>query len=324
MRISDDFYGDQFRWFTGIVQDVGDDRSRVKVRIFGIHHTEDTEKVSNEDLPWAMVLYPTTGGQTSGGTASHGLVRGTWVVGFFVDGEDSQQPIVLGVINGGQNSINNSASGTPTAPGSQSSSQTSTSNPTVAVPGDTNTPTSQLSGNDNQTKVYNYFWERISAEGAYSGDLKAIVAAVTGNFNVESGCNPQAFNGNDRGETSVGIAQWRGGRYDRITPLLNFCGGGSPSKGNLPPLEKQLDFVWHELHTGEKTAYNKVITSTTIQDAVAGMIFYERDASYQKINGVWTVNRDSPFYQSKLTAARKVYSSLSYTGVPPANQHGGM
>jgi len=312
--ISDDFYGDSYRWFTGIVQDIGDDRSRVRVRIFGIHHTEDTEKVSNEDLPWALVLYPTTGGQTSGGTASHGLVRGTWVVGFFADGEDSQQPIVLGVINGGQNSMNNSPGGTPTASGATASTAAATTTNNANIPSDNSQPTSQLTGNDNQTKVYNYFWERISAEGAYSGDLKAIVAALVGNFNVESSCNPQSFNGNDRGETSVGLAQWRGGKYDRITPLLNFCGGGVAAKGSLPPLERQLDFVWHELHTGEKTAYNKLITSTTIQDAVAGIIFYERDASYQKINGVWTVNRDSPYYQSKLSAARKVYSSLSYTG----------
>ncbi len=72
--ITEDFYGDKFRWFVGVVKDVGDDRSRVRVRIFGIHHTEDTTRVSDGDLPWATVLYPTTGGQTSGGNSSHNLL----------------------------------------------------------------------------------------------------------------------------------------------------------------------------------------------------------------------------------------------------------
>ena len=108
--INDDFYGDRFRWFTGVVKDVGFD-GRVRVRIFGIHHTEDIVRVSDGDLPWAIVLFPTTGGQTSGGNANHGLVNGTWVAGFFADGEDSQQPIIMGVINGGQGSVNNSPGG---------------------------------------------------------------------------------------------------------------------------------------------------------------------------------------------------------------------
>jgi len=329
--IRDDFYGDNFRWFTGVVKQVGDDRSRVRVRIFGIHHMDDNVKIPDDELPWALVLYPTTGGQTSGGTASHGLVEGTWVVGFFVDGEDSQQPIVLGVINGGQNSMNATTPGVQNntiigPPGSQSASPTigpqapSSSKPSQQQSSDaTSDPNIQLSGSSGAAKVYNYFWERLKTEGAFSGDLKCIVSALVGNFQVESASdniNPQAFNGNDKGEMSVGIAQWRGGKYDRITPMLNFCGGGSASKGNLPPLEKQLDYIWHELHTSEKTAYNKLITSTNIQDAVAGIIYYERDDSYQQTTkgGPWIVNRDSPFYQRKLTKARAVLSSLSYTG----------
>lgn len=314
--ISNDFYGDTYRWFVGVVKDVGDDRSRVRVRIFGIHHTEDIERVPDDSLPWALVLYPTTGGQTSGGNASHGLVPGTWVAGFFVDGKDSQQPIVVGVFNGGNGSMNNTPPGTP----SNSVSQSDPGNPNSATTPqqDASTPTTtQLTGSDNAKKTYNYFWEQINKEGSSSGDVKVMCSAITGNFMVESGdsLDPQAYNGNDRGETSVGIAQWRGGKYDRVAPMLKFCGvGGSPTKGNLPPLEQQLDYVWHEFHTSEKAAYNKLLTSTTIQDAVAAMIYYERDASYQKLNGVWTVNRDSPYYTKKLTKARQVLSSFSYTG----------
>jgi hypothetical protein len=263
-----------------------------------------------------MVLYPTTGGQTSYGTVSHGLTEGAWVVGFFVDGEDSQQPVILGVINGGPESINNSS--VPT--GSQTSGTgVVPSNPNEAYGGDFvgQPSTTQLTGGDNPKKVYNYFWERISKEGSASGDKKVMCAALVGNFQIESGdsINPQAFNPNDRGEASMGIAQWRAGKYDRATPFLKFCGvNGQVRPPNLPPLEKQLDYVWHEFHTTEKTAYGKLLVSTTIQDAVAAMIYYERDASYKKINGYWTVDRNSPFYLKKLNKARAALSSLSYTG----------
>jgi hypothetical protein len=308
----DDFYGDKFRWFIGVVQDIGDDRSRVRVRIFGVHRTEDFEKIPNDALPWAMVLYPTTGGQTSGGNVSHGLTKGAWVVGFFADGIDSQQPIVLGVVNGGQGSINNS-----TRSGSASAGAIPTiSNPTT-TPSDITPSTTQLSGSTNQIRTYNYFWERISKEGSATGDIKVMVAAIVGNFMVESGdnINPQAYNPNDKGESSYGIAQWRGGKYDRVTPLLRFCGISSHvTPPNLPPLEQQLDFVWHELHTSEKTAYNKLLVASTIEDATAAIIYYERDASYVRLNGVWTVDRSSPYYQKKLSKARSVLSSLSYTG----------
>lgn len=308
--ITDDYYGDKFRWFVGVVKSIGDDRSRVKVRIFGIHHTEDLTRVSNGDLPWAMVMYPTTGGQTSGGNASHSLKEGSWVVGFFVDGEDSQQPIVIGSINGGPGSVNNSPlDGSTPALGNYRN----TSTPQYSASG-SDTPTSQLTGSDNGTKAYNYFWEKISSEGSFSGDKKSMVAAIVGNLMVESGdsLNPQAYNPNDLGESSYGIAQWRSGKYDRATPMFKFCGCSSNmTPPNLPPLERQLDFVWHEFHTSERAAYSRIVTATTIQDAVAGIISYERDESWKGKAGVDTTNRT---YIKKLTKARQVLSSYSYTG----------
>lgn len=322
--ISDDFYGDRFRWFVGVVKDIGDDRARVRVRIFGIHHTEDTSKVSDDDLPWAMVMYPTTGGQTSSGHASHGLVPGSWVVGFFVDGDDSQQPIVLGVINGGEGSMNNSPGGTPSggsgasSPGSDTGAGTSTGGTNTDSSGQPTT--TQLSGGSNEQKVYNYFWERIKKEGAYTGDLKMIVSAITGHIANESGHNPQAKNGNDwnrseGSQASYGIAQWRAGRYDRYTPMLRFCGIQSRVEPpNLPPLEKQLDFMWHEFHTTEKTGYNRCIAATNLPDALTGVYLTARAAGYKKINGVWIVDRSDPTFTNKMREVRRVYSGVSYTG----------
>ena len=308
MILTDDFYGDKFRWFVGIVQDVADDRSRVRVRIFGIHHMDDQEKIPNDFLPWAMVIYPTTGGQTSSGNASHGLKVGSWVIGFFVDGEDSQQPMVLGVINGGQGSLDNSPRNSRDSGGPPS-----VSNPTSTENAYNFQPTTQLTGPDNKSKVYNYFWEKLSEQNSVTGDIKSICAALVGNFQIESGdnINPQAYNGSDRGEISMGIAQWRGGKYDRITPFLKFCGISSMVKPpNLPPLEQQLDYVWYEFNNSEKPAFHYLLTADNVADAVAGMIKYERDASY--VRG--QVDRSSPYYLKKLQKAKAIYSSLSYTG----------
>ena len=308
--LDDDFYGDRIRWFVGVVKQVADDRSRVRVRIFGIHPTENIEKVSDGDLPWALVLYPTTGSQTSGGNMSHNLVNGTWVFGMFTDGNDSQQPIILGVINGGQGSVNNS-SGVEGTDSSKGSSSVDVPTGRDSAP---STLSTQLTGSDNAKKAYNYFWERIEKEGAATGDKKVICAAIIGNLQIESGntINPQAYNPNDKGAVSGGIAQWQ---KDRLINMCKFCGYNAlPPKGGMPPFEQQLDFIWHEFHSSEKRAYGKLLGSTTIEDAVVAMEYYERDASYKKMNGVWSVDTNSPFYTKKLKQARQVLSSFSYTG----------
>ena len=53
------------------------------------------------DLPWALPLQPITSAATSGiGISPVGLVPGAWVVGFFLDGQDAQQPVIMGTIAG--------------------------------------------------------------------------------------------------------------------------------------------------------------------------------------------------------------------------------
>jgi hypothetical protein len=89
-------------WFTGVVEDRVDPQElgRVRVRIFGLH-TDDIGKITVGDLPWAHVMMPVTSASISGvGFSPTGLVEGSWVVGFFADGEDCQDPIILGSIHG--------------------------------------------------------------------------------------------------------------------------------------------------------------------------------------------------------------------------------
>ena len=76
-------------------------KRRVKVRIFG-YHTADTtaEGLSDDDLPWAYCIFPVTAGSGSGGMSqSANFSGGEFVFGFFIDGEDAQQPCILGVLD---------------------------------------------------------------------------------------------------------------------------------------------------------------------------------------------------------------------------------
>jgi len=98
----DGFRSTEFVWFTGVVEDRHDPLllNRVRVRAFG-YHTENKNRVPTEELPWASVLMPTTSSGTSGvGEGTHGLVEGSWVMGFFRDGPDAQDPVIMGSIMG--------------------------------------------------------------------------------------------------------------------------------------------------------------------------------------------------------------------------------
>ena len=110
------FLGASFSWWVGQIADDSTWRDnilpgkfesanqitgwgrRYKVRIIGLH--DQGEKViSSEQLPWAQVMYPVTGG---GGQAKAGatanLRQGNMVFGFFLDGQDQQVPVIMGVL----------------------------------------------------------------------------------------------------------------------------------------------------------------------------------------------------------------------------------
>jgi hypothetical protein len=91
-----------FQWFVGVVEDRKDPQTlgRLRVRCLG-YHTEGLDKLPTADLPWAHVMNPITSATVSGlGQSPLGAVEGTWVVGFFQDGGDAQQPIIIGTLPG--------------------------------------------------------------------------------------------------------------------------------------------------------------------------------------------------------------------------------
>jgi hypothetical protein len=91
---------DKFVWFFGVVEDRMDPikMGRVRIRIFG-YHTEDDSFLKTEELPWAFPIMPCNSASYSDvGISPTGLVTGSLVFGFFVDGEECQVPAILGSI----------------------------------------------------------------------------------------------------------------------------------------------------------------------------------------------------------------------------------
>ena len=93
---------DGFVWFTGVVEDRNDPSKlgRVKVRCLGLH-TESLVDLPTEDLPWAHIMQSTNNPSMQGlGNTPSFLVEGTWVVGFFLDAVERQQPLIMGTLPG--------------------------------------------------------------------------------------------------------------------------------------------------------------------------------------------------------------------------------
>ena len=97
-------YGN-FVWWQGVVEDRTDPLflGRCRVRILGYHtdSKEDGLGIPTVDLPWATPSQPITSAAMNGiGSTPLGPVEGTWVFGFFRDGENAQEPVIIGTFGG--------------------------------------------------------------------------------------------------------------------------------------------------------------------------------------------------------------------------------
>jgi len=91
-----------FIWWFGVVEDINDPLKlgRVRVRVIG-YHTPDKSIIGTADLPWAHPLQDITSASISGvGRSPTGLVPGSHVFGFFRDGLNAQQPVVMFSVGG--------------------------------------------------------------------------------------------------------------------------------------------------------------------------------------------------------------------------------
>lgn len=88
------FYGDNIRWFIGDVVSISDPTSlgRIKVRIHGLHQSQ----IRDEDLPFAQTVVPINEGGTKELGNVLGIQVGARVFGIFMDGQNSQLPLIIG------------------------------------------------------------------------------------------------------------------------------------------------------------------------------------------------------------------------------------
>ena len=70
---------------------------RYKVRIIG-HHDKDEAIIQSDQLPWAQCMYPVWGGGQGATYMTPGIKQGMFVFGFFMDGQDMQVPVIMGVL----------------------------------------------------------------------------------------------------------------------------------------------------------------------------------------------------------------------------------
>jgi len=91
-----------FIWFNGVVEDRQDPQKlgRLRVRCVGIH-TDNKDDLPTSDLPWSQLIHPITSSGISGLGSSPGfIVEGTWVFGYFRDGVNMQEPMIMGSLPG--------------------------------------------------------------------------------------------------------------------------------------------------------------------------------------------------------------------------------
>ena len=70
---------------------------RYQVRIMG-YHTADPFVLPDDQLPWASVMYPVTAGGGVTTKERSSIAAGNFVYGFFLDGDDAQNPVIMGIL----------------------------------------------------------------------------------------------------------------------------------------------------------------------------------------------------------------------------------
>lgn len=219
-------------------------------------------KMNQGDLPWALVMMPTTSsGQSGIGINKHGLQPESWVVGFFADGDNCQQPIIVGTLPGG--------------PGKGSYiGQLGTNLSTIvteSVVNATNNVIENLAGSNVEKGMTFLIKSGYTAEQS---------AGILGCLQVESGTglNTKAFNSAGGGQGAYGIAQWRGPRQESLRAFANQYGNGE-----IDRIEVQLGYLVKELKEmpGYSFGAEKLLQNArTPQDAAIAFAHYERGEDF--------------------------------------------
>lgn len=267
-----DYYGDETRWFVGTVKSLNDplELGRVKVRIFGVH-SENTADVPDGDLPWAQVVVPVTEGGSSGLGTNLGIKPQAQVWGIFLDGKNSQLPLVLGSIPRYEKPINQGYLNDDLPDELQHGN--GLDRPDLTIPKTAKATDEEfLSGSSNLEKAFNFF---LTQEGG--GFTAEQACGILGNFYIESGAqitgDLDTVAASAPPERSFGIAQWNSApSVARYQSLVQFA-----SSRNLrwQSLYAQLLFTIKELNDHkEYYRYNELKRAKTPEEAC--LIFEDR------------------------------------------------
>lgn len=120
----------------------------------------------------------------------------------------------------------------------------------------------------NQKKAMEFFQSKgLSAHHA---------AGIVGNLMGESNLNHTAVN---KSSGAYGIAQWLGNRKKKLFSKY----------GNNPTFEQQLEFVWEELNSDEKPAYNRLLQTKSVDEAINSfMQHFERPSKREMAQSIST------------------------------------
>lgn len=282
----DDFYGQNANYFFGVVEEQIDE-VYIRVRVFGIHPIDKTLVPMNH-LPPALVIYPTTGGQVSGGTSSHNIQVDTWVMGMFLDYPVCMNPIVTGVVQGTDFSMSNynKEGGVFVGQGSSDSDYGEIPN---------NGETINLEGKNNIQKTYNYVYDKLVSEGS-SSDPHMHTSALVGNLLLETtGINPATVNSIG----AWGICQWLDAGKRRTKFFQKY--------GKSKQLSHQLDYMWWELNGVEGAAKRKWLGANNLTDAAAGFAHFERNEMFVRNTG--KLNRNHKNFRQVVKYSYQVYNN---------------
>lgn len=246
-----DHYGDKLRWFVGDCIDGSPPygyEGRIRVRIYGIHNPS-TREVHQSDLPWAQVVMPSTEGGVSGLGAVPRIQAGALVFGFFMDGKESQVPLVVGTLPRTEypSSVQQSLSYQDLL--ERVDPDIEFYNQSIAAI-DTNDPAlDDISGED---------FDRDSRENA------AVKFFMSNNYTLKQSCaivgvingvNPSYETGQDIGMGN-GLLMWRDSRWTRLKAFND----------NWDRFSVQLGFILYELNSTHVDANVKILNCDVIDN----------------------------------------------------------
>ena len=251
--IPTEFYGDNTRWFIGRCINSNPPaglEGRIRIRIFGIH-SDDTNDIPEADLPWAQVMNPSHSYGVSGLGVNTQILPSAMVFGIFLDGGNSQLPLVLGSL------------------------------PQIEY------PSSVQASNRDDISINPFAYEFQQSNSNFqdpsfygSADKGKMSAANVARFFIDNGLNAKqaAAMAGTLDEISsldplnesngVGIAGWPVGT-PRYAKFQVYAARLRPQT-TTESIDAQLMFVLTELHTSHKTAFAKLHTAKEIEGNLYG------------------------------------------------------